>query len=177
MRARRVRLSEADDAALREVEQGAGWREKVRLRAKVVRLSHRGMSAREITAYTGRHLSSVLRDFSRWEQRGLAGLADGAIPGRRSPIGEAARAFLTEKLSEERGWTAQQLAATLQERFGLSVNRESLRVCLRHMGYTWQRQRYVPVKQPDAELLATKRQELDELKKKPSGRARAQVSR
>lgn len=167
MRARRVRLSEADDVALREVEQGAGLREKVRLRAKVVRLSHRGLSAKEIAAYTGRHQSSVLRDFSRWEERGLAGLADGVIPGRRSPIGEAARAFLAEKLSEERSWTAQQLAASLQEAFGLKVNRESLRVCLRDMGYSWQRHRYVPAKPPDPELLATKRQELDDLKRGP----------
>lgn len=172
-----MNLSEADDAALREVEQGAGWREKVRLRAKVVRLSHRGMSAKEIAVYTGRHRSSVLRDFSRWQEQGIAGLADGAIPGRRSPIGEAGRAFLVEKLGEERSWTAEQLASALQERFGLKVNRESMRVCLHTMGYSWQRHRYVPVKQPDAELLATKRQELDEFKKSLSGRTGAQVSR
>lgn len=59
MRARQIKLSEAEDAQLRQVEQQAGLHEKVRLRAKVLRLSHRGMQAREIAAYTGRHLSSV----------------------------------------------------------------------------------------------------------------------
>lgn len=176
MRARRVRLSDVEDEQLREVEQHAGLHEKVRLRAKVLRLSQRGMSAKEIAAYTRRHLSSVLRDFTRWEARGLAGLADGAVPGRRSPIGEQERAFLEKKLQEERSWTAQQLAEALLERFQLKVNRESMRVCLREMGYSWQRQRYVPVKQPSAELLAQKRQELDAFKKSLSGRASAQVS-
>ena len=135
------------------------------------------MQAREIAAYTGRHLSSVLRDYSRWEQRGLAGLADGAIPGRRSPIGEKARALLEQKLREERSWTAEQLAATLLAELEVRVNRESMRRCLHDMGYSWQRHRYVRVKQPEAELLATKQRELDEFKKSLSGRTRAQVSR
>lgn len=88
----------------------------------------------------------MLRNFSRWQERGLAGLADGAISGRRSPVSSAARAFLAEKLLEERSWTAQQLAAVLQERLGLRVNRESMRRCLHAMGYRWQCHRFVPIK-------------------------------
>lgn len=177
MRARQVKLSEAEDERLRKVEQQAGLREKVRLRAKVLRLSHRGMPAKEIAAYTGRHLSSVLRDFTRWEKQGLTGLADSVIPGRRSPIGQEQRSFLLEQLREERSWTAGQLAEALAEKFGLKVNRESMRVCLHGLGYSWQRHRYVPVKQPEAELLARKQQELAEFKKSRSGRAGAQVPR
>lgn len=177
MRARQVKLSEAEDVQLREVEQQPGLHEKVRLRAKVLRLSHRGMQAKEIAAYTGRHLSSVLRDYSRWEEKGLVGLADGAIPGRRSPIGEKERKFLEEKLQEQRSWTAWQLAEALEEKFQLKVNRESMRVCLHALGYSWQRHRYVPVKQPEAELLEQRQQELTEFKKSLSGRVGAQVSR
>ena len=118
----------------------------MRLRAKVLRLSHRGMPTQEIAAYAGRRLSSVLRDYNRWEQRGLAGLADGAIPGRRSPIGEKARALLEQKLREERSWTAEQLAATLLAELEVRVNRESMRRCLHAMGYRWQCHRFVPIK-------------------------------
>lgn len=168
MRARQVKLSEAEDKQLRQLEQQPGLHEKVRLRAKVLRLSHRGMQAKEIAAYTGRHLSSVLRDYSRWEEKGLAGLADGAIPGRRSPIGEKERTFLEQKLREQRSWTAEQLAEALLAELEVKVNRESMRVCLRDIGYTWQRHRYVPVKQPEAELLEQKQQELEALKKELS---------
>ena len=35
------------------------------------------------------------------------------------------------------------------------------------MGYSWQRHRYVPVKQPEAEVLAAKQAEFDSLKKEP----------
>ncbi|MEM6429328.1 MAG: winged helix-turn-helix domain-containing protein, partial [Deinococcota bacterium] len=142
--ARYVSLSEAEDNKLREIEQNGNVREKVRLRAKILRLSHRGMSAGELASYTGRHKASVLRDYDRWERQGLAGLADGSAPGVKSPLGERERLFLHERLAEERSWTAKQLAEAVQERFKIEVNRESMRVCLHELGYSWQRHRYVP---------------------------------
>lgn len=165
---RYIKLSKEEDEQLRAIEHQQGVREKVRLRAKVLRLSHRGMKAEEIASYTGRHVSTVLRDYERWEALGIAGLKDGRAPGQRSPLGEEERGFLREKLSEERSWTASQLAEAVNKKFKLKVNRESMRVCLHELGYSWQRQRYVPVKQPDAEVLATKQAEFDSLKKEPS---------
>jgi transposase len=169
--ARYVSLSEAADQQLREVEQNSNLREKVRLRAKILRLSHRGMSAKELASYTGRHKTSILRDYDHWERQGLAGLADGIAPGVKSPLGEQERVFLHEKLAEERSWTAKQLAEALQERFKIEVNRESMRVCLHDLGYSWQRHRYVPVKAPEPELLAQKKTAFEDLKKSTGGRA------
>lgn len=166
--ARYIKLSEAEDKQLGELEHQQGLREKVRLRAKVLRLSHRGMSVEEIASYTGRHPTTVLRDFNRWQESGVEGLADGVGSGQRSPLGEVQQNFLTEKLSEERSWTASQLAEAVNEKFKLKVNRETMRVCLHSMGYSWQRHRYVPVKQPEAEVLAAKQTEFDSLKKEPS---------
>lgn len=166
--ARYIKLSEAEDEQLRNIEHQQGLREKVRLRAKILRLSHRGMKAEEVATYTGRHVSTVLRDYERWEALRLEGLQDGRAPGRRSPLGEQECNFLREKLSEERSWTAAQLAAAVNEKFKLKVNRESMRVCLQQMGYSWQRHRYVPVKQPAAEVLASKQAEFDALKKEQS---------
>ncbi len=166
--AKSISLSEAEDKQLREIEQQQGLREKVRLRAKILRLSHRGMSVEEIASYTGRHSTTVLRDFERWETAGIAGLQDGRAPGRRSPLGEKEHGFLLNKLTEERSWTASQLAEAVNKEFQLRVNRESMRVCLHSMGYSWQRHRYIPVKQPKAEVLAAKQAEFDSLKKEPS---------
>lgn len=141
--------------------------EKVRLRAKVLRLSYCGISVEEIASYTGRHATTVLRDFNRWKEGGVEGLADGVSSGQRSPLGEEQKSFSTDKLTEERSWTALQLAEVVNEKFKLKVNRETMRVCLHALGYAWQRHRYVPVKQPDAELLAAKQVAFDGLKKEP----------
>lgn len=167
-RGRYVTLTADEDKQLQELEHDSGTNEKVRLRAKVVRLSQRRMSVEEIARYTGRHSVSILRDFNRWEAAGVEGLADGVGSGQRSPIGEMEKAFVVERLSEDRSWTASQLAETVNETFKLKVNRETMRVCLQKLGYSWQRQRYVPVQQPDSKLLAAKQAELDGLKKSPS---------
>src|SRR5215213_7152825 len=51
---RYVRLTEEEDVRLRETEQAPYFKPKVRLRAQVLRLSHRGSNVRTISAYTGR---------------------------------------------------------------------------------------------------------------------------
>lgn len=166
--ARFVRLSGEEDGLLREVENNPWLREKGRMRAGVTRLSHRGLGAQEIAEYTGRGYREVLRDLDRWEARGLEGLADGQAPGNPSALGGEQRGFIAEKLAEERTWTAGALAEELTRRFGLSTNRESVRVCLLGMGYTWKRNRYVPVKNPDSELLVESQADLETLKSSAS---------
>lgn len=165
--ARYINLSEAEEKKLKEIEENPGLGKKVRLRAKVIRLSHRGMKVPEIAAYVGRDDGSILRDFQRWEESKIEGLSDGKAAGQRSPLGEAEKAYLRERLSEERSWTASTLAESVNKKFKLTVNRESMRVCLLAMGYTWQRQRYVPVKTPDAKRLSEAKETLEGFKKKP----------
>lgn len=71
-----ILLSEAEDKQLREIETNEALHKKVGLRAQVVRLSHRQLSAEEIAVYIGRSYRSVLRDLQRWEEQGVEGLAD-----------------------------------------------------------------------------------------------------
>src|SRR5215203_7227149 len=99
---RHIRLTEQEDARLREVEQAPYFKPKVRLRAQVLRLSHRGSNIQTISAYTGRARASVGRDLDRWEERGLEGLFDGAAPGNSPRITEEVRTFMEGKLCEER---------------------------------------------------------------------------
>jgi transposase len=164
--ARYIELSDREDQELKELENNQGLAEKVRLRAKVIRLSHRQMRSEEIANHTGRHRSSIRRDFDRWEAQGVEGLADGTSPGQRSPLGAKEKAYLREHLAEARAWTASTLAEEVNKKFKLSVNRESLRVCLLELGYTWQRQRYVPIKTPAAEVLSEAKTTLEGFKKK-----------
>src|SRR3954470_23297391 len=108
-----VRITQEEDSRLRQLEQDPCLKPKVRLRAQVLRLSHRGYNVRSIAAYTGRSPQNVGRDLGRWEERGLAGLADGTAPGNPPRITEEVRTFMEGKLSEERTWNAAQLAEAL----------------------------------------------------------------
>src|ERR687898_315939 len=136
---RHIRLTEEEDAQLREIEQDPYLKPKVRLRAQVLRLSNRGSK----------------------------GLADGAAPGNPPRITRRMEAFMEEKLSEEkeRTWNATQLAEVLKEEFGLEVSPEAVRQHLVSMGYSWKRTRYVPNKAPDPEAEREAREELEALKR------------
>lgn len=167
MRAIHITLSEAEDKQLQHIEANEALHKKVRLRAQVVRLSHRKLSAEEMAVYLGRSYRSVLRDLQRWEARGVEGLADGEKPGQRSPLGEVEKAYIRERLAEASAWTATTLAEAINKKFKLNVNRESMRVCLLGMGYSWQRQRYVPIKTPDAKRVSEAKEALEGFKKSP----------
>lgn len=163
---RHIRLTEQEDARLREVEQAPYFKPKVRLRAQVLRLSHRGSNIQAISAYTGRSRASVGRDLDRFKERGFEGLFDGAAPGNPPRITEEVRTFMEGKLlSEERTWNATQLAEVLREGFGVEVTPEAVRQHLRSMGYSWKRTRYVPNKAPDPEQEREAREGLEGLKR------------
>jgi hypothetical protein len=112
-----VRLTEEEDARVREIEQDPYLKPKVRLRSQVLRLSHRGSNMQTIASYTGRSEASIGRDLDRWKGRGFEGVADTTAPGNSARITEEAKTFLREKLSEEeRTWNATtQLAEALLE--------------------------------------------------------------
>ena len=140
----------------------------MRLRAQVLRLSDRGEGVERIATYTGRSPASVLRDFDRWEERGFEGLADGTAPGNPPLITAEARAFMEQRLSEEkRTWNASQLAEVVEKRFGVGVSPEAIRQHLLAMGYRWKRTRYVPSRPPRPEEERRARADLEELKKGP----------
>ncbi len=160
-----IKLTEEEDRRLREIEQDPYLKPKVRLRAQVLRLSHRGSNMEAIASYTGRSPASVARDLDRWAVRGLEGLADGAAPGKAPLVTEEARTYMEERLSEERTWNATQLTEALSERFGLTVTPEAVRQHLLSMGYRWKRTRYAPAKDPDPEQEREAREELEGLKK------------
>jgi transposase len=162
---RRVRLTEEEDTRLREIEQSPHFKAKVRLRAQVLRLSHRGSNMSAISAYTGRSRASVARDLDRWRERGLDGLADGLAPGNPARITEGVRAYMRERLTEERTWNATQLAEAIEGRFSIGVTPEAVRQHLIAMGYSWKRTRYAPSKEPNPEEEREAREELEELKK------------
>jgi transposase len=165
---RRIELTDEEDENLREVEQNPNLRNKVRLRAQVLRLSGRGSNMAQIASYTGRSPTSIARDLDRWSERGFEGLADGAAPGNPPRITERMRRYMEGRLCEQRTWNATQLAQALEEEFSVVVTPEAVRQHLHSMGYAWKRTRYAPAKEPDPEEEREAREELERLKKGPS---------
>lgn len=163
--ARFVRLTAEEDNVLREVEQNPQLRAKVRQRAQVLRLSNQGWKVAKLAEYTGRSDTSIGRDFDRWERRGVAGLADSSAPGNSAIIGEAARAFLRERLAEDRTWNAPQLADAVAEQLKVRVDPETIRRHLHEMNYSWKRTRYVPGHTPDPQAEHAARAALETLKR------------
>ena len=170
---RHIRLTQEEDAQPRKIEQDPYLNPKVRLRAQVLRLSNRGSNMEKIASYTGRSTASIARDFDRWSERSLQGLADGRAPGNPPRITGQIREYMEQRLSEERSWNATQLAEALKEEFGLVVTPEAVRQHLLSMGYSWQRTRYVPNKAPDPEAEREAREELEALKR---GHKKARLS-
>ena len=171
---RYIRLTEEEDAQLREIEQDPYLKPKVRLRAQVLRLSNRGSNMEKIAYYTGRSAASVARDLDRWNERGLEGLADGTAPGNPPRITEEVREYMRGRLTEGRTWNATQLAEVLEEEFSfVVVTPEAVRQHLRSMGYSWKRTRYVPNKAPNPEQERKAREDLEDLKR---GRPKARSS-
>ncbi len=101
----------------------------------------------------------------RWTQRGLDGLADAPATNQPEKIAPEIRAFLHQKLQQQRTWTCTQLIETVEERYGIRVGREAMRLRLLQFGYCWKRIGYVPYKGVDPEVLREHQASLETLKR------------
>ena len=178
-------LSAEEDEQLRRIEQSPHIKPKVRLRASIIRLNAAGWSRRKIAEHTGRTYATICQDLGRWNERGTLGLADGVATnqpestssfrnpswlgiGRKLEVEKLSpdiRAFVLEKLQEQRTWTCNQLIEAVEKTFGVKVGREAMRLRILRLGYCWKRTRYVPCKQIDPEVEREHKASLDTLKR------------
>lgn len=158
-------LTPEQDEQLRRLESSPHIKPKVRLRAQVIRLNAAGWSRRALTKHTKRTYGTICQDLKRWIEHGLDGLADMPASNQPEKITPDIRAFVLEKLQEERTWTCSQLIEAIEKNFGIKVGREAMRLRLLRLGYCWKRTRYVPCKEVDPEVLREHQASLETLKK------------
>ena len=163
--ARFLHSSAEQDEALRELEVSPVVDAKVRLRASIIRLNNALWSAPKLSIHFGRNLQSVHNDLDRFEQFGVEGLADGKATGATPKVTPEMEAFLRSKLAEDRVWNSTLLSEAVEEKFGVSLKREAIRVKLLELGYAWKRTRYAPGKQADPEVVAEHQASLETLKR------------
>lgn len=158
-------LSAEEDEHLRGIEQSPYIKPKVRLRASIIRLNAAGWSRRKIAAHMGRNYATICQDLRRWNEHGIEGLADGVATNQPEKVTAEMRAFILEKLQEERIWSCNQLSEAVLIAFGVEVGREAMRLRILEMGYCWKRTRYVACKEIDPELEREHKASLDSLKR------------
>ena len=158
-------LTPEQDEALRELELSPVVNAKVRLRASLIRLNGAGWGVPKLVAHFGRNPQSIHNDLDRFEQSGVAGLADGKAPGNKPSVTPEMSAFLETKLAEDRVWNSSLLSEAVAEQFGVRLGREVIRVTLLELGYRWKRTRYAPGKAADPEVVAEHRASLETLKR------------
>lgn len=113
---RRTRLTDEERAALQATRHDPGWSPRERDRVEMVLLSAAGWSPPRIAIHFGCSVKPVRTALDQYAARGLEGLRrrrPGPAPNtaRRTQI----TAALTQRLAQERTWTAAQLAAALGE--------------------------------------------------------------
>ena len=73
------------------------------------------------------------------------------------------QSLVHQKLQQQRTWTCTQLIETVEERYGIRVGREAMRLRLLQFGYCWKRIGYVPYKGVDPEVLREHQASLETL--------------
>ena len=139
-----IRLSSKEDEHLKVLERSRQQPSKLRMRAQILRLSNTGWTIYQLMSCFGRSYAAIRSDFKRYEKEGLTELYDGpAAPGRAPTLTPEILRFIEREL--EGGWTTwtcPKLSEAIEQKFGVSVGREGIRLKLQKMGYRWRRNRY-----------------------------------
>jgi transposase len=156
MRVIRMHLSDDQRAELQQVSRQAVGR--VALRAQMVLLCARGYLVPQIAQIHDCGEEVVRLWLRRYQEAGVAGLADEPRSGR-PPKDRLAAAIVDTQASQSPEcsgharsfWTVATLAAFLLSRFRLALSRSSVRRYLKAKGWRWARPRLAPARKPDPE--------------------------
>ena len=165
----RVSLSDEQQRELQRRTREPGVRPRTRDRLEMVRLSHSGRSVPQIACHLGISEKRVRHWIKTFLAEGFEALADRPPVGRPSRLTPALRDAVRQELEKgDRTWTAPQLAAWIEEQFGVRVSASHLRRFRRRWQLSWKRTaRSVKHKQKPDEVAAAKK-ELEALEKRGS---------
>lgn len=166
------------ESQLSEIEQAIKSHEdlRVRERARIIRLLHKGHRPAEVAELMAVSTGQVYWWFNRWQAEGLAGLADKPRRGRPVVGTETVRAQveqLLETAPQTLGyaftvWTAKRLLRHLREKLDIDMHKNTLRHLLDDLGYVYRRPKHDLTSLQDAAAKADAQTLLDDFKKKPN---------
>ncbi|MBZ9749698.1 winged helix-turn-helix domain-containing protein [Deinococcus sp. HMF7604] len=163
--ARRIEISEAADHQLRALEFNRHVHPKVRFRATLLRLHRVGWTVAQLAQHFDRNPQAVHNDLTRFEQQGVAGLADGQAPGKPPLVTSVIEPFLHEKLRKDRFWTASLLCEAVAQQFQVTMSPRTMTAHLHRLGYTWKRASTSPAKASDPTVIYEHAASIETLKR------------
>jgi transposase len=148
---------------------------RVRTRARIIRLLHRGYKRSEIAKILSISTGQVHYWHKRWQDQGLAGLADQPRSGRPRVTADDYNQKLEEVLEtdpRELGfaftvWTKPKLLAYMERLTGILIHENTLSNRLRALGYAYLRPKHDLTSLQNKAAKQQAVETIDELKKKP----------
>jgi transposase len=131
----RANLTPEEDRTLFEIRTALTLPQRVRDRAEVVRLSHKGWYVEKIADFFNWRIQTVRDTLHRWDQGGMGGLWDATHPGKQPRWRPEDIEYLEQSLREEpRSYNSRQLAKKLQEERQVKLSPGHLREVLKKRG-------------------------------------------
>ncbi len=128
-------LTPEEDRTLFELRTATTVPQRVKDRAEVLRLSHRGWYVEQIADFYSWHLQTVRETLHRWREKGLGGLWEAPGRGKQRRWSEADLEYLERLLAEEsRTYNSKQLAQKLWEERQVKLTPGHLRELLKKRG-------------------------------------------
>ena len=131
----RAYLTPEEDRTLFELRTTTTVPQRVKDRAEVLRLSHRGWYVEQIADFFSWHLQTVRETLHRWQEKGLGGLWEAPGRGKQRRWSEADLEYLERLLAEEpRTYNSKQLAQKLWDDRQVKLSPGHLRELLKKRG-------------------------------------------
>jgi transposase len=142
-----LKLTEEENRTLREmgINHPHG---RTRRRAQGIRRLGQGMTLQQVADEFEVHINSVEHWRQCWSKFGLVGLYEGHHSGRPPSLSRQQQRTLA-KLANDEGGTSRSLLQRWRERGHARMSRDTLRRCLRRMGWRYKRCRLSLKKQRD----------------------------
>ena len=148
-------------------------RPEVRQRATAIRMLHLGHHPTEVATSMAVSVPTVYNWHARWQEEGLAGLANRPKSGRPAKADEEYCRVLEETIAKEPPelgyaftiWTVKRLRDHLERQTGIDLSEGRLRVLLRKKKYRYRRPKHDLHHLQDPAAKEQARELLEELKK------------
>ena len=137
---------------------------RVRARAHCIVLSFQGHTTTQLMEIFHVDRVTLYNWFNAWESRGAAGLYDRKGKGRKPKLSPQQKAQIKD-WAEAFPKNLGKVCALIQEIFGISVSRETVKRVLKAFRFSWRRIRRTVKGAPDSDVYQAKLQELAALKR------------
>lgn len=162
----RVHLTEEQHTELRRCTRAADIKPRTRDRLEMVRLSDAGWRVPQIASHLRVSPRRVRFWLKQFLEGGFAALPDQPHLGQTSRLTPELLEGVRQELNKgDRTWTTRQLAAWLEEEYGVPFSRDHLGTLLRRAGLSCRRTERDLGHKQDPEQVATFRADLETLEK------------